>query len=419
MQLHGLLKVNRGDGFNFNTFYTFKMSGIKFSTIPSGAGGGSITGGDNGLSISTILPSKITLGQDVGQIGNPAALISDREIPSNGKNISFLDGSDNIPFVSFIPNFAGVGGAKILFDSVQPNADPASTNFLLRQESTQNTNLTFNNVVKFGFNPTGTSDPAIPGIYFAIEPNFVSGGNQFLESHLEVYLPGSASQRLFSATFINFGTFANSTNNLAWRCTTAEFRPLDPLLVNQVIDMSFVAQTTLSIVDSAGNEALLRMFGLNDTTFGLLYHRNDEFDFSGKIRAFSSSGINIAMQSNASAGISFETGIGQRIFTSLAGGHPFGDGNFIFYDTGANFINLAFTPNQRAIFGLAGAAISDTGANLQVVNGGFSTEQPSASGNAIWRLGTNIVTGGANVLDVNNYLEISVNGVVKKLALIL
>lgn len=51
-----------------------------------------LTSANNGLSTSGSIAQ---LGQTVGAIGNPAALISNREIPTGGKTVNFIDGNSN------------------------------------------------------------------------------------------------------------------------------------------------------------------------------------------------------------------------------------------------------------------------------------------------------------------------------------
>lgn len=53
----------------------------------TGGGGGTLTGATNGVSLSG---TNVVLGQNVGQVGNPATLLSDREIPLNGNDLSIL-----------------------------------------------------------------------------------------------------------------------------------------------------------------------------------------------------------------------------------------------------------------------------------------------------------------------------------------
>jgi len=53
----------------------------------NGGGGRPIAGANNGLSISAT--SFVVLGQDVGAAGNPAALLSNREIPYSAVQVIF------------------------------------------------------------------------------------------------------------------------------------------------------------------------------------------------------------------------------------------------------------------------------------------------------------------------------------------
>lgn len=46
---------------------------------------------NNGLSRSNVTPNTVVFGQDNNEVGNPAKLINNREIPMNGKNIYFTD----------------------------------------------------------------------------------------------------------------------------------------------------------------------------------------------------------------------------------------------------------------------------------------------------------------------------------------
>lgn len=63
-------------------------SGITFTAVASvSPGSTTLTGANNGLSPSTVTTGDVVLGQDVGQAGNPASLLSDREIPTAGFSI--------------------------------------------------------------------------------------------------------------------------------------------------------------------------------------------------------------------------------------------------------------------------------------------------------------------------------------------
>lgn len=71
-------------GFNQNSSFGFGSNG-------GGGGGGSVSGANDGLSLSGTVAQ---LGQTVGAVGNPAALLEDREIPLNGAEVWFA--ADNL-----------------------------------------------------------------------------------------------------------------------------------------------------------------------------------------------------------------------------------------------------------------------------------------------------------------------------------
>lgn len=68
--------------------FLLRSTGIEYVSPPGSRGGVAFAGANNGLSISTVTPGVVVLGQDVGQAGNPAALISSREIPIGSFNLS-------------------------------------------------------------------------------------------------------------------------------------------------------------------------------------------------------------------------------------------------------------------------------------------------------------------------------------------
>jgi hypothetical protein len=65
----------------------------------------------------------------------------------------------------------------------------------------------FNNVVKYGYNIDGVQTPSLPGLWYAMEPDYRPGSNdRWVESHMSVYHPnlgnGTGGEiRLFSHTF--------------------------------------------------------------------------------------------------------------------------------------------------------------------------------------------------------------------------
>lgn len=60
---------------------------------------GVVANANNGTSLDTATSAIVQLGQDVGAVGNPATLLSNRDIPFNGKVLQFLSGTH--PFARF------------------------------------------------------------------------------------------------------------------------------------------------------------------------------------------------------------------------------------------------------------------------------------------------------------------------------
>lgn len=83
-----------------------------------GPAGGGVAGAHNGTSMSLIDPTKVALGQDVGQ-GNFATLLNNREIPMNQQQLRFDNGFVNVNSQAGEFNVAGL------------NVRPANPNFSL------------------------------------------------------------------------------------------------------------------------------------------------------------------------------------------------------------------------------------------------------------------------------------------------
>jgi hypothetical protein len=64
--------------------------------------GGGAGNAINGLSVSS---SNIVLGQDLNEVGDPALLTSNREIPMDGFSIQFTDGTNNPASIIYAPKF--------------------------------------------------------------------------------------------------------------------------------------------------------------------------------------------------------------------------------------------------------------------------------------------------------------------------
>lgn len=72
------------------------MGGIKFSDAGNGGG---VVGAANGLSLDAL--NRAVLGQNVGAVGNPAALLSDREIPLLSFLLRLLGNAGSNAFINF------------------------------------------------------------------------------------------------------------------------------------------------------------------------------------------------------------------------------------------------------------------------------------------------------------------------------
>lgn len=92
--------------------------------ISSGGGGGTgtVTTANNGLS-SPDSGVTVVLGQDLGAAGDPAALITDREIPMNGKSLVFNFGTGNAKLRASFNNNGTCIGYEVVNSNTGANAN--------------------------------------------------------------------------------------------------------------------------------------------------------------------------------------------------------------------------------------------------------------------------------------------------------
>ena len=65
-------------------------SGITYSSVTSAASGLDFEGAQNGLSLAASGSGfKVVLGQDIGELGDPAKLLNDREVPMEAQTLNF------------------------------------------------------------------------------------------------------------------------------------------------------------------------------------------------------------------------------------------------------------------------------------------------------------------------------------------
>lgn len=252
-------------------------------TTPAGSFS-AISGANNGLSISTLDGSKIVLGQDVGAAGNPAILLSDREIPMGGFSINFLGSNGNFtlePDSSFFQGgpLSGNGydmwiGQPNNFGTVYPGfgeADEFSTGW--QRFNGVNPSTRPNVVgVMWGYNQltgAGRRNPNEAGFGFRTETHFEDGPSgvayQF-EFHLPEFTDqGGTRHRLWSTypdktgvvppqwTSEGGGLAFNTWNNVAQTWCFLKADGGEMRLLNNVAGTAFFPRITLGSLASPVN----------------------------------------------------------------------------------------------------------------------------------------------------------------------
>lgn len=106
----------------------------------------SIVSADNGLSVDPVT-GRIVLGQSVGEVGNPAILLSAREIPMDGNNFQMVDGpgSDIQLFIDPATQFYQFG-SPTAGNQYHLEINSTGSTWNLGQPSALNTNRLFHNL---------------------------------------------------------------------------------------------------------------------------------------------------------------------------------------------------------------------------------------------------------------------------------
>lgn len=165
-------------------------SGITYTGVSSvSAGAGAVNGADNGVSLSTVTPGNVVLGQVVGEVGSPARLISAREIPLNTFEIDVLTVGDGFLHITsgqqalnFYRGFTG--NQPITISTIQGRAPaPGSTfgNFQIGwlEESFVNPDGQRDAVMSMGYNTNGADgklNPTEASFATVLESHFQQGG---------------------------------------------------------------------------------------------------------------------------------------------------------------------------------------------------------------------------------------------------
>jgi hypothetical protein len=107
------------------------QTNILFGSIGNG-GGAALKGARNGVSVDT--GGYVVLGEDIGEAGSPAALLSDREVPMAGFYLNLFDGNVVISDAGQAPSGAGllqiirnnIGSGVDIADLALINTTPAT-----------------------------------------------------------------------------------------------------------------------------------------------------------------------------------------------------------------------------------------------------------------------------------------------------
>jgi hypothetical protein len=395
------------------------------------------TSANNGLSVDPVT-GRIVLGNNVG--GVLATLLSAREIPFNSFALSFT-GTPTLN-IGTTANLAGsmlkiergattrigieVGqsftDAQMELIRIQaPNIETTSANYSWYQSNNTNTNLSHNQVMKWGYNVDRIEKSGQPGIWYAQEFHFESGGAIFLENHLEFSHPTGTNSRLFSSTLQMNAVFANVTNQWDLR---GNFIVFSSVQGGSIAAWSRNMATGEVQQQLSGVTPVLQFSDTTSATVKQIQHTGSALLFSDATPGFAlpvemivdpvgSYALGIRTPSTTRfALISFIRLGGQQYQMGVAGPTAGGGqaNEFFWYDAQNNKVPLRFLPNGNVLVNNNYAVADDTAAFQ--VNGEISTIDPGA-GRGRWKLG--IVVAGAVAVDAANFVQIQINGAIVKL----
>jgi hypothetical protein len=163
-------------------------AGIEYGTLTAGSSGGGIvvSGARNGLTVDA--GGYIVLGQDVGEVGSPGELISSREVPLNGNNLSMLTGGDGYAeFMSTVQSmgyYRGLTGLQPMTVFTRQGLNPGTNpygNFQIGwlDEGFVNPDGQIDAVMSIGYNTDGADgalNPAEASFACVLESHYLQGG---------------------------------------------------------------------------------------------------------------------------------------------------------------------------------------------------------------------------------------------------
>jgi hypothetical protein len=318
----------------------------------SGTGASGSTTAADGLSVNS---GVIVLGQLVGQVGNPASLIENREIPFAGKSILFS-------------GIGSVAGSHLIFKYAA--AAPANNEPFVEVQSSDGTTL---GEIRFG-------NSILDGDGIAIGKNNGVAGNR------GIYMIGDN-------ILGNPGTLRDSI------FIGANILEVAPATTQE--KMIIIGHDSLDFLGNAGSYIIAIGHDVCDAL---------DTDNIASSQIFIGNFINNASYPGGGVGTG-NIAIGQSI--GIGGGAT--NTTLLGNNIVTTLSNVAFlsVSTQSAIIGAAVSAQTSNGATLQIV-GNFTTADPG-SGVGKWMVGQHhLATVSFNT---TGYLEVNVDGVVYKVAL--
>lgn len=144
----------------------------------------------------------------------------------DSSNLILKTAGADVPFTTpFTINNRDSSQGRVLQSFIQPNiynTSPLSQNvpFTFNMQNVSNGDGTFNNVMGFGWNAFQSQSGA-NAFYYALEPDFVSGGVRYKEAHLQFDFPNGTDQvRLYSCTFQPRSGISTATGTWDFRSNT-------------------------------------------------------------------------------------------------------------------------------------------------------------------------------------------------------
>ena len=135
---------------------------VSYSRPPGGGsgGGGTVTGANNGASLNG---TNVVLGNDLGDLAQPAILLNDRAIPMGGRKINLLEPGAQTGFISIDSGaaamynfFKGTDGQEpASLITIQGATGEFGNYFLTLDESFTNPDGQIDAVAQWGYNQDG------------------------------------------------------------------------------------------------------------------------------------------------------------------------------------------------------------------------------------------------------------------------